>query len=376
MSVNIPTPQARASPDGKRRTPLDGPRMDSDDISTAIRRRPAVMADVGRLAGVSHQTVSRVINGSPHVREETRQRVIAAMRELDYRPNSAARALVTGRSSTLGVVSFDTTLYGPASTLFGIERAAHAAGYFVIVASLEALDRDSVCDAVERLRLHGVDGILMIAPLQEAVDALRELPSDLPMVAVEAGAADSMPVAAVDQHAGAVAATRHLLELGHVTVWHVAGPPDWLEARQRLAGWRDALVEGDAFAPPPLTGDWSASSGYSLGRALSRDRDVSAVFVANDQMALGVLRALHEAGRRIPRDVSVVGFDDIPEAQFFTPPLTTIRQDFGELGRRGVRLLLRAMAAGAQWVQEPPVVPELIVRSSTAVTAGTGAIRV
>src|SRR5436305_529388 len=136
----------------------------AEDTSGPRRRRVAVMSDVGRLAGVSHQTVSRVINGSPQVRPETRRRVIMAMRELDYRPNSTARALVTGRSRMVGVVSFDTTLYGPASTLFGIERAAHESGYFVIVASLEALDRGSVVDAVERLRLHGVAGILMIAP--------------------------------------------------------------------------------------------------------------------------------------------------------------------------------------------------------------------
>src|SRR5437868_9343295 len=145
--------------------------------SETPRRRRAVMSDVGRLAGVSHQTVSRVINGSTHVRPETRDRVLEAMRELDYRPNSVARALVTGRSKMLGVVSFDTTLYGPASTLFGIERAAHESGYFVIVASLEAMDRASVLDAIERLRLHGVDGILMIAPQDEAADALMHTPS-------------------------------------------------------------------------------------------------------------------------------------------------------------------------------------------------------
>src|SRR5947208_10301681 len=145
------------------------------------------MSDVGRLAGVSHQTVSRVINGSPRVRPETRRRVIAAMRELGYRPNSVARALVTGRTNTLGVVSFDTTLYGPASTLFGIERAAHEAGYFMIVASLKALNRSSVTDAVDRLRRHGVDGILAIAPLQDATDALRHAPTDIPLIAAEAG---------------------------------------------------------------------------------------------------------------------------------------------------------------------------------------------
>ena len=179
------------------------------------RRRPAVMSDVGRLAGVSHQTVSRVINGSPHVREETRQRVIAAMRELDYHPNSMARALVTGRSSTLGVVSFDTTLYGPASTLFGIERAAHDAGYFIIVASLKALDRESIDDAVERLRLHGVDGILVIAPMRESAEALLHVHAGggIPLVAVEAGPDASVPVVAVDQDAGAAMATETVLRV-------------------------------------------------------------------------------------------------------------------------------------------------------------------
>jgi len=212
-----------------------------DDIRRTRRQRPAVMSDVGRLAGVSHQTVSRVINGSPRVRPETRQRVIAAMLELGYRRNSVARALATGRSNTLGVVSFDTTLYGPASTLFGIERAAHEAGYFIIVASLTSLDRASVMDAVDRLRLHGVDGILVIAPQEDAVDALLHAPSDVPLVAVEGGPRDTVPVVAVDQFAGAASATQHLLDLGHKTVWHVAGPADFLEAQERVEGWRTTL---------------------------------------------------------------------------------------------------------------------------------------
>ena len=169
---------------------------------SAGRPRAAVMTDVAKLAGVSHQTVSRVINGSPQVRPATRERVLAAMAELDYRPNSAARALVTGRSQTLGVVSFDTTLYGPASTLYAIERAAHDAGYFIMTVSLEALDRDSVLSAVDRLRLQGVDGILVIAPLKGAGEALVDLPRGLPLVAVEAGPADALPVVTVDQIAG------------------------------------------------------------------------------------------------------------------------------------------------------------------------------
>ncbi len=334
-----------------------------------IQRTPrrAVMADVGRLAGVSHQTVSRVINGSPHVRPETRERVLNAMLELGYRPNSVARALVTGRSKTLGVVSFDTTLYGPASTLFGIERAAHEAGYFIIVASLRALDRPSVADAVERLRRHGVDGILAITPLEEAADALLHAPGDAPLLAVEAGPDGAVPVVAVDQLEGAAMATRHLLDLGHLTVSHIAGPWEFLESRERLSGWRATLERAGAEVPEPLTGDWSARAGFDLGRRLGADPAVSAIFVANDQMALGVLRAIHEQGRRIPEDVSVVGFDDTPEAPFFLPPLTTVRQDFDEVGSRSVRLLLRMIEAGEPLPSGPRIEPKLIVRESSGV---------
>ncbi|MGA2925329.1 MAG: LacI family DNA-binding transcriptional regulator [Solirubrobacteraceae bacterium] len=328
------------------------------------------MADVARLAGVSHQTVSRVINASRHVRPETRRRVLEAMRELRYAPNPVARALVTGRSQTLGVVTFDTTLYGPASTLFGIERAAHEAGYFIIVASLEALDRASVADAVARLWRQGVDGVLVIAPHQDAADALVHVPGDVPLVAVEAGPAGTVPLVAVDQFAGAVSATRHLLDLRHATVWHIAGPLDWLEARERHDGWRATLAAAGVQAPAALIGDWSARAGYQLGRRLASDRAVTAIFVANDQMALGVLRAMHESGRRIPAEVSVVGFDDVPEAPYFTPPLTTVRQDFDEVGSRSLRLLLRTIESGGPVASDSRVAPELVVRASTAVAPG------
>jgi DNA-binding LacI/PurR family transcriptional regulator len=337
------------------------------DAAPEPRRRGAVMADVARLAGVSHQTVSRVINDSAHVRPETRRRVLAAMRTLDYRPNPAARALVTGRSRTLGVVSFDTTLYGPASTLFAIEQAAHAAGYFITIVSLLAMDRAAVLGAVDRLRVQGVDGILVITPQEGAAEAVLNLPSAVPVVAVEAGRPGSVPLVAVDQFAGAVSATQLLLDLGHRTVWHVAGPPDFLEAQQRVEGWRATLEAAGAEAPPVLTGDWSPRSGYEVGRRLAEDSGVTAVFVANDQMALGVLRALHERGRSIPREISVVGFDDIPEAQYFMPPLTTVRQDFGEVGRSSLRLLLDLMRSERG---HPPsrltIAPELVVRRSTA----------
>lgn len=343
----------------------------SGDRRRTRRKRAVVMADVGALAGVSHQTVSRVINASPHVRPETRDRVLAAMRELGYRPNSVARALVTGRSNMLGVVSFDTTLYGPASTLFGIERAAHEAGYFIIVASLTALDRSSVADAVERLRRQGVDGVLVIAPLADAAEALLHAPSEVPLVAVEAGPDDVVPVVAVDQLAGAASATQHLLDLGHKNVWHISGPSDFLESRHRLQGWRATLERAGIKPPPPLAGDWSARSGYELGGQLTGNEQITAIFVANDQMALGVMRALHEAGREIPREVSVVGFDDVPEAPYFTPPLTTIRQDFDEMGSRSLHVLLQTIETGERVSAGPRVRPELIVRASTDVAPGS-----
>jgi DNA-binding LacI/PurR family transcriptional regulator len=328
--------------------------------------RSAVMSDVAELAGVSHQTVSRVLHDSPSVRPATREKVLAAMKELDYRPNSAARALVTGRTRTLGVISFDTTLYGPASTLLGIERAAHDADYFIIIVSLRSFTRESVLAALDRLRDRGVDGIVVIAPLETAYEALRDLPAGPPVVAADAGP-DEVPVAEVDQVAGAQLATRHLLDLGHRTVHHIAGPPDFLESRRRAAGWRAALRDAGAPQPAMVAGDWSARSGYDLGRELLEDPEVTAVFVANDHMALGLLRVLHERGRSIPGAVSVVGFDDIPEGAFFTPPLTTVRQDFDEIGRRSLALLLASIEDGRRpALRRVVVAPELVVRESTA----------
>ena len=324
------------------------------------------MGDVARLAGVSHQTVSRVINHSEHVSPQTRARVVDAMQTLGYRPSSIARALVTGRTNTIGVVSFDTTLYGPASTMFGIERAAHRAGYFTITVSLQSLDRPSIDAAVTRLSGQGVEGMLVIAAEIPAVNALPDLPRDLPVVAVEAGPDRGVSVVAIDQHAGAVAATRHLLDLGHSTVFHIAGPPDWQEARLRLTGWHETLSAAKVEAPNPLTGDWSPRSGYELASGLVRSDDVTAIFVANDQMALGALRALHESGRRVPRDVSIVGFDDIPESAFFTPPLTTVRQDFLDMGERGFALLQRAIESGRSTEHHEVIGPQLVVRESTA----------
>ncbi|MGV9677246.1 LacI family DNA-binding transcriptional regulator [Nocardia sp. NPDC003482] len=330
------------------------------------RRRPAVMTDVAKLAGVSHQTVSRVLNDSPQVRPETRERVLAAVAELGYRPNAMARGLVSRRSKVLGVVTFDTILYGPACMLLGIERAARAAGYGVGIVTLERVDREGVLAAVNTLTDQGVDGVIVIAPQQAAATALHSLPTPVAAVVVEAGQEVGLPSASVDQFEGTRLAVRHLLDLGHETVWHLAGPEGWWEARDRREGWRRTLTAAGAPVPEPVFGDWSARSGYEAGRVLAENPDVTAVFAANDQMALGLLRAYAERGIAVPDRVSVVGFDDIPEAAYLSPPLTTVRQDFDEVGRRSMRLLLQLLEADAPAPAPPPVVPTLVVRASSA----------
>jgi DNA-binding LacI/PurR family transcriptional regulator len=327
--------------------------------------RPPVMADVARLAGVSHQTVSRVLNEHPNVRPLTRERVLAAIRELAYRPNAAARTLVTRRTHTLGVITADTMLYGPTSMLYGFERAAHDA-YFVSVASLPALDRRSMLDAVERFLGQGIEGIIVIATVDTAVAALGHVPPEVPLVAVGCGTRASMTSVAIDNAAGAAAATQYLLGLGHKTVYHLAGPVSCLDAKERVDGWRQALREAGADEPAVLAGDWSASSGYELGRQLASDSGLTAVFCGNDTMALGVIRALTERGLRVPGDVSIVGFDDVPEAGYYLPPLSTVRQDFGELGRQALSTLVDRMSGAIPAGRRVRVAPELIVRASAA----------
>ncbi|SEM54580.1 transcriptional regulator, LacI family [Nonomuraea pusilla] len=335
-------------------------------MASSTERRLPVMADVAREAGVSHQTVSRVLNDHPNVRPDTRARVEAAISRLGYRRNLVARALVTKRSRTLGVVSFDTTLYGPASMMYGIEQAARTAGYFVSIVSLKSLDAANVRDAIDYLAEQGVDGVVVIAPQRSAGRALESLPQGLPAVAVEGSHTTGVPEVCIDQVEGARLATRHLLDLGHETVWHVSGPADWMESEGRIEGWRSVLEEAGRPVPEPLAGDWSPRAGYEAGKSLAAMRGVTAVFAANDQMALGVLRALTEKGVRVPEQISIVGFDDIPESEFFSPPLTTVRQDFDVVGRHSIELLLRQIDAGLSAYERLVVPPSLVVRSSTA----------
>jgi len=326
------------------------------------------MSDVARLAKVSPMTVSRVVTGRGQVNAATRERVERAMRRLRYTPNVAARTLASGRSGTVGVITFDTSQYGPGAALLGIEHAARQRGYGVSIATLPLLDRASMTEAMEAFVQRSMDGVIAIVPHISAAEALAGTSPQLPVVAVQGSGSARIPSVVVEQRAGAYLATTHLLDLGHETVWHIAGPEDWFETRERQHGWMDALASRSAPSAPVLKGDWSAASGYAAGLQMLRaDPPPTAVFAANDQMALGVLHLLYERGLSAPRDLSIVGFDDIPESAYFSPSLTTVRQDFNELGRAGMALLLELLTTNGRPTDHTTVVqPALILRASTA----------
>lgn len=330
--------------------------------AAGMSRAPG-MLDVARLAGVSHQTVSRVLNDHPSVRPETRTRVRAAIRELGYRRNSAARALATRRSSTIGLLTATSSRSGPVSTLVAVEEAARAAGLWVSVASLSVYDPDSVRAALDHFLNQGVDGIIVIAPVEEAVQAASAVAPEVPMVVVAPLVLPGAAAVAVDQRRGARLVVAHLADLGHTRIAHLAGPTGWLDAAERELGWRDELAARDLPAETLVRGDWTAASGF--GAAGQLPSDVTAVFASNDEMALGLVRALVERGLRVPQDVSVAGFDDIEVAGYALPPLTTVRQDFAELGRAAVRTLLERLA-GESAAPATLVEPVLTVRASTA----------
>ena len=322
--------------------------------------------DVARLAGVSQKTVSRVLNNEQYVSDVARRKVLEAAEALGYRLNNAARALASGRTRTIGVVSLGTALYGPASLLTGIERAARDTGYALRVVNTIEGDSLGIAGAVESLLEQGVDGIVISEPIDEGELAVAV---DVPVLVIGAPPLFDTPrVVTVGVGASqlARAATEHLLDLGHQTVHHLAGPQRWYAARDRVTGWRAALAEHDRDVPPVLIGDWSATSGYAVGLELARDPGVTAVFAANDDMAIGLIRALLESGRRVPEDVSVVGYDDIPVAAYITPPLTTVRQPFDAVAHEGLGLLVQAIEnpdTEAIRASDPPV--ELVVRAST-----------
>ncbi|MEV6397959.1 LacI family DNA-binding transcriptional regulator [Streptomyces sp. NPDC051907] len=322
------------------------------------------MADVAAMAGVSAQTVSRVANNRENVDAATREKVLSAMQNLGYRPNTAARALVTGRFGALGVVSFDVGAHGNARTLAAIADAAREADFSVNFMGVRAQTEAAVRQAFQHLMLQSVDGIVLVESQMLDTPSLR-LPPAMPVVVADGDTGHRYPHVDFDQAHGAQSVVAHLLALGHRTVWHVAGPRDSFAARRRAESWQRTLSDAGAPVPGVLHGDWTAESGYRAGRKLAERPEATAVFAANDQMALGLMLALHEAGRAVPGDVSVAGFDDVLEAAYFQPPLTTVRQDFDVVGRHCVTLLLDQIEGRAQGPRRMAVEPALVVRAST-----------
>jgi DNA-binding LacI/PurR family transcriptional regulator len=324
------------------------------------------MADVARVAGVSAQTVSRVFRESPNVNPDTRRRVLAAVDELGYRFNSAARMLSSGRSHTIGLVLLQSGgYYSRAAVTAGVEAAAGQAGYAVSIATIAALDTGLMERSLSKLADQGVDGIVIAVPLIFATQKMEDITKDIPTVTLDGSRTEGASVLGIDQQEAGRVATQHLLDLGHRQVWHICGPDEWIEARQRRQGWEECLRAAEIEPPPLLEGDWSPESGHRQGQIIAMIPDVTAVFVASDEMAFGVVRALRERGRPVPEDVSIVSVDDIALAAYCSPPLTTVRQDFYRFGEAAVGLLLDGAGASDS------VVPAtLSVRGSTAPPRG------
>lgn len=330
----------------------------------AVTRKP-VMADVARLAGVSHQTVSRVINGSASIKPATRTRVENAIAQLGYRPNTAARALVTNRSGIIGIIGSNTAQYGPSSIQRSVEEAAREAGFFSSTATLASVTRQEIRGALDHLSRLSVEAIVMVAAQQDALNAVSSEDFDVPVIVVEGDLSGGGLSVGVDQVGGARKATQHLIDLGHTQIAHVAGPTNWPEAAARTRGYLDAMLASRLSPRPDWNGDWSAANGYTIGQQIAAQNEVTAVFVANDQMAIGILHAFAEKGIHVPGDVSVVGFDDIPEAAYLIPGLTTVRQDFTAVGHQAIALVTAQLAGTAD--SSTPLLPtELIIRASTA----------
>lgn len=331
------------------------------------RRRlgnPSV-ADVAERAGVAPVTVSRVANGHASVSAETRRRVEEAMAELGYRANTAARALATGRFGTIGVIAFDLTKVGNLYIADAVLREAQRNGYQVNLATLDVADDASLQAAVRRLTSLAIDGLIVVEARILDTPNLR-LPRGLPVVVAEGAQDIGYPAVGIDHGAGTIAAVEHLLHLGHLTVHHITGLTDSYPSVRRREAWQRTLQRNGREVPEPAIGDWTAASGHRAALHLLADPSVTSIFASNDQMALGVLLAARECGRRVPEDLSVIGYDDSEAAEFLIPPLTTVRQDLAEVGRICVQNLLANIQGNKPIWSTQLLTPELIVRQSTA----------
>jgi DNA-binding LacI/PurR family transcriptional regulator len=326
--------------------------------------------DVARLAGVSHQTVSRVVNRSPNVRPATRERVERAIAQLRYSPSPQARALVTRRTRTIGLIAPSVADHGPNVIAMHFNMAARVARYRVDTVSTAGDDPVSVRSTVEALLRQRVDGIVLIVIDSNVLEMVRGLELGVPVIASASTQRRSPILVSIDQYRGARSAVRHLAELGHDRIVHVTGPPRATDSIERVRGWRDELAEWRLSIPEPLIGDWTARSGYLIGR----DIEVvpgTAIFASNDLTAMGIMAALRERGLSVPGDVSIVGFDDVPEAAYLYPPLTTVRQDFAALGELMMQKVLLALEEHEPVTPDTPLPTHLVVRQSTCQRHGS-----
>ncbi|WP_197409357.1 MULTISPECIES: LacI family DNA-binding transcriptional regulator [unclassified Rathayibacter] len=341
--------------------------MDAHHAPPADPARRVSMADVARVAGVSQKTVSRVVNAEAHVSPAIADRVTAAIRSLGFRPNAAARTLASQRSRRIGMVTMGTSLYGPSAILDGVEHASRAAGYFLSVVRTLENSGSELQTAVDTLLDQGVDGIILSEPVDFGHPQLR-IPAGVTVLSFDHPSENHRPeelVVGTDEAGAARSATEHLLALGHETVWHIAGASTWSATRRRIDGWRAALADADAAEPPVLSGDWSPRSGAEAMASILHRPDVTAVFAANDQMAVGAIHAAEAAGLRVPGDISVVGFDDDPLSEFLHTPLTTVKQDFAEVTRIAMHRMIRTLDGHAPADRHRSVPAQLIVRASS-----------
>ncbi len=337
-----------------------------------MSRKRVTIKEVAAAAGVSTQTVSRVVNGRPEVAPDTREHVQAVIEKLDYQPSKIARSLSRGQSYSLGVITFGIGLYGPSLLLEGIQKAAVEAGYSLMLKILsDARSFDAWAILRDILSYH-VDGILWTVPdIGQNQDWIQETLHhfSVPIVFLNVQPRPNLVTAVIDNKHGGYIATQHLIDQGRQNIGIITGPMEWREARQRELGWRKALTENGRSIDESYTtnGDWTPNSGErSIRMMLEWHPEMDAVFVCNDQMALGAMKVARQMGRQIPQDLAVVGYDNIPESPYFTPALSTVRQGITEMGHRGVEQLL-ALINNEDDVPSPSVVvqPELIIRESS-----------
>lgn len=330
--------------------------------------KKVTLNDVAEHSGVSYQTVSRVINNHPSVAEDTRQRVLGAIRDLNYHPNRAARSLVTNRSDTIAIISFGVNFYGPGQMMSHITRHAKASGYRVSLSTVEQLGLAEVKSAIDDLHEHLIDGIIMIAPIiSDFMHDIRTLLGDIPYIQIDTKPHEGVASVVIEQSHGTKLAVEHLIQLGHREIAEISGPLNWYDAIMRHQSWIDTMKRHDLPHHMSIEGNWSAQSGYEgLHALIESGAKFTGLAVANDQMALGAMAALSELGLHVPDDVSVVGFDNIPESAYFMPALTTIHQDFEALGEQCVEYLVSLINHPSTPVHQRVLYPKLVIRDSTA----------